>query len=109
MRIVCLFLFIFCLFLLPAVAGENPNELLHFSSKQERVLVVKVNSSDSILLEDGRRMKLIGIESAGPIPYKPVERDKKGNIIEQPEEVAVSLEEQALTYAQDLMEGMKVK
>ena len=44
-------------------ARESVDELLHFSKKQEEVLIVKVNSADSAVLEDGRRIKLIGIEA----------------------------------------------
>ena len=72
-------------------------------------MVVKVFASDLIVLEDGRHIKLIGIESAGPPPHKPVKYDDKGRVIEQPEEPTISLEEQALTYAQELLENKKVR
>jgi endonuclease YncB( thermonuclease family) len=91
----------------PAWASDNSDDL--FIKKQDEALVVKVVASDLIVLEDGRRVKLIGIESAGPPPHKRVKYDDKGHVIEEPEEPTISLEEQALTYAQDLLENKKVK
>ena len=93
----------------PALAREDVNDLIHFSSKQEAALVVKAVNSNVIVLEDGRRVRLIGVESAGLPPRKTVELDKNGKIIEQKEDVAIPLEEQAITYAQDLLEGKKIK
>jgi endonuclease YncB( thermonuclease family) len=90
-------------------AGDNSDALFNFSKKQDEALVVKVVASDLIVLEDGRRVRMIGIESAGPPPHKPVKYDDKGHIIEEPEEPTISLQEQALTYAQDLLENKKVK
>lgn len=93
----------------PCWADNNSDDLFNFSKKQDEALVVKVVDSDLIVLEDGRRIKLIGIESAGPPPRKPAQYDDKGHLIEQPEEPTIPLEEQALTYAQDLLENKKVK
>ena len=39
----------------------------------------------------------------------PVKYDEKGHVIEEPEEPTISLQEQALTYAQDLLENKKVR
>lgn len=92
-----------------AFALEDIDELMHFSSKQEDVLVVHVNAPDYVTLEDGRRIHLIGIESAGVVKPRNYTRDKNGMIIPEKEDAAISLEEQALTYAQNLLEGKKVK
>ena len=92
-----------------AWADDNSDDLFNFSKKQDEALVVKVVASDLIVLEDGRRVKLIGIESMGPPPRIPVKYDDKGHVIEEPVEPTIPLEEQALTYAQDLMENKKVK
>jgi endonuclease YncB( thermonuclease family) len=93
----------------PAWAGDNSDDLFNSFKKQEEALVVKVIASDLIVLENGRHIKLIGIESAGVPPRKPVKYDDKGHVIEVPEEPTIPLEEQALTYAQDLLENKKVK
>jgi len=101
-------LLIISFFSAPAWA-ESSNDLFNFSKKQDESLVVKVAASDLIVLENGSRVKLIGIESAGPPPRKKVKYDDKGRVIEQPEEPTIPLEEQALTYAKDLLENKKVR
>ena len=97
------------LFSAPAWGGNNSDDLFNFSKKQDEALVVKVIASDLIVLEDGRHIKLIGVESAGPPPHQYVKYDDKGHVIEEPVEPTISLEEQALTYAQDLLENKKVR
>jgi endonuclease YncB( thermonuclease family) len=93
----------------PAWGSDNNDELFNFSKKQEEALVVKVVASDLIVLEDGRRVKLIGVESAGAPPRQYVKYDEKGHVIEEPVEPTIPLQEQALTYAQELLENQKVR
>ena len=93
----------------PAWGSDNSDDLFNFSKKQDEALVVKVVSSDLIVLEDGRHIKLIGVESAGKPPHQYVKYDDKGHVIEEPVEPTISLEEQALTYARDLLENKKVR
>ena len=51
----------------------------------------------------------IGVESLGQ-PKRPyVKYDEKGHVIEEPVEPTIPLEEQALTYAQNLLENQKVR
>jgi endonuclease YncB( thermonuclease family) len=97
------------LFLTPAWGDDTTNDLFNFSKKQDEALVVKVVASDLIVLEDGRRVKLIGIESAGPPRHHYVKYDSKGRVIQEPVEPTIPLEEQALTYAQELLENKKVR
>lgn len=106
-KMVLLLAFIF-LFIHPCWADDN-DSLFGFSHNQEEALVVKVLASDRIVLEDGRHVKLIGIESIGPPPPKEVIYDKTGKVIETVQEPTIPLEEQAISYAQDLMENKKVK
>ena len=47
------------------VWAESGDDLFNYSKRHEEVLVVKVLTSDLVVLEDGRHVKLIGIESAG--------------------------------------------
>jgi micrococcal nuclease len=91
------------------VYAQRHDDLIHFSKRQEEALVVKVNDSDSVILEDGRKIHLIGIESMGPVERKYAERDKNGMIIEEKEEVSIPMEEQALMFAQNLLEGKKIR
>lgn len=102
--VVCNLWFVNCVW-----GSDNSDDLFNFSKKKEEAMVVKVLASNRIVLEDGRHIKLIGIESLGPPPYKPVKYDDKGHVIAVPEEPTISLQEQALTYAQDLMENKKVR
>lgn len=90
-------------------ASDNSDDLFNFSKKQDEALVVKVVASDLIVLEDGRHIKLIGVESAGKPPHQYVKYDDKGHVIPEPVEPTIPLEEQALTYAQNLLENKKVK
>ncbi len=93
-----------------APAAQEPHdELLHFSGKQQEVSIAKVPDSDRLVLTDGRTIKLIGIESAGMPPRPEVKRDKNGMIVEEPQDSAIPLEEQAIAYARGLLEGKKVK
>ncbi len=93
----------------PGWGADNNDDLFNFSKKQEEALVVKVIASDLIVLEDGRHIKLIGIESAGNVRPQYPKYDEKGHLIEEPVEPTIPLQEQALTYAQDLLENKKVK
>jgi len=102
-------LLIFFFFSAPVFGRDSGDDLFNFSKKQEEALVVKVVASDLIVLEDGRRVRLIGIESAGPAPRHLVKYDQNGHVIEEPPEPTISLQEQALTYAQDLLENKKVR
>jgi micrococcal nuclease len=107
MKLKLILVFILCA---PFVArAEGVNDLINFSKKQEEGLIVKVVNTDLVVLENGHRLKLIGIESAGLPPRKYVQFDKNGIPIEEKEEATIPLEEQALTYAQEIMEGKKVK
>jgi len=93
----------------PVWAGDNGDDLFNYSKKKEEALVVKVRACDLIVLEDGRRVRLIGVESMGAPPIRIVKYDDKGHVIEEPEEPTIPLAEQALTYAQDLLENQKVR
>ena len=89
---------------------EGVNDLINFSRKQEGAFIVKVVSTDVVVLENGQRLKLIGIESAGQPSRKYIKYDQHGRVLEeQRKEATIPLEEQALTYAQEIMEGKKVK
>jgi endonuclease YncB( thermonuclease family) len=93
----------------PVWADDNNDDLFSYSKRQDEALVVKVIASDLIVLEDGRRVKLIGVESAGAPPHDYIKYDDKGHVIPEPVEPTISLQEQALTYAQDLLENKKVR
>ncbi len=96
--------------------AENGNidELINFSKKQTEALIVKVVKSDLVVLENGQKIKLIGIESAGDPPkqYKEIDpNDPQPTVtrIEKEPTAEIPSEAQALTYARELMEGKHVK
>ena len=104
-----LFIIVF-LFPAPPARCEGVDELINFSKKQEEGLIVKVVSTDVVVLENGHRLKLIGVESAGEPSRREVKYDEHGRVVENEHaEATISIEEQALSYAQELMEGKKVK
>lgn len=105
LRIILFFLFLSR----AAFSADNSDDLFNFSKKQEEALVVKVVAADLIVLEDARRVKLIGVESIGSPPHQYAKYDEKGHVIEEPIEPTISIEEQALTYARDLLENKKVR
>lgn len=106
------FLTLWCLISSSVLAqsqGKN-DDLFHSAYTQEEGLVMKVSSTDTLVLEDGRRVKLLGIESFGPPPRPLVKYDSKGRPIEEQKvEPTIPLEEQAIVFARNLMEGKKVK
>ena len=105
---ILLFINFVCMFSVAAFAEVD--ELIHTESKSQEVLVLKVVASDMITLENGQRIKLLGIESFGPPPRPKIVYDKKGMPIEEKDvEPTIPLEEQAIVIAQDLMEGKKVR
>ncbi|MEI7999091.1 MAG: thermonuclease family protein [Candidatus Omnitrophota bacterium] len=98
-----------CLAATTVLAHGNTGDLFRSSAQQEAILVVKVLSTDTIMLEDGIRIKLLGIESYGPPPTPIVKYDDKGRPIEDNEiSPTIPLEEQGIVFAQNLMEGKKV-
>ena len=72
------------------------------------VLVEKVISADTFVLESGERISLIGLLSPEPTKKKKVERDKHGFIIEDPDPTK-SIEQQALEYTKTLIEGKHLR
>lgn len=82
---------------------------LNQATKQDQGLVVKVVDSDKLVLENGQRIQLIGVQSIGLPARKRIEHDEDGEIIEVDDEVLITIEEQALTYAQEMVEDKKVR
>jgi micrococcal nuclease len=106
-----LIIMMICLTASPVMAQhEASDDLIHIDSKPKELLVLKVIASDIIVLESGQKIKLLGIDSYGPPPKPRVEYDSHSRPIEEKNiEPTISLEEQAIVFAQNLMEGKKVK
>lgn len=101
-------LLILFLFASPAWPSDSNDDLFNFSKKKEEALIVKVITANECVIENGKRVKLIGVESVGQPVRQAVKFDDKGHIIPEPVEPTISIQEQALTYAQDLLENKKV-
>ena len=50
------------------LAQESGDDLIRADSKPKEVLVLKVVASDMLVLENGQRIKLLGVDSYGPAP-----------------------------------------
>jgi len=98
----------FWLLLLAGFAGADD---IYFSSTQkyEHVLVEKVLNTNTIILQGGEKVKLIGLKALEPPRKERTERDEFGFIAELPEDPISSLEEQAFSFAKNLLEGKHVR
>lgn len=93
-----------------AVASETSfSDIFGTHQQVKEAKVVKVIASDTIVLEDGKHIRMIGIESYGAPAKTYAKLDKTGRPIEEPVEPTIPLETQALYFAQDLLENKKVR
>ncbi len=100
------------------ICGNTPNvfgeadllELGQASAKYDDVVVQDVLRVDTLRLESGEIVKLIGVRAFGnPARKKKVERDKYGFVVKEKADLEVSPAEQALEYARELLEGKHVR
>jgi micrococcal nuclease len=96
------------LFSSPAAMAEL-NPLLQSSANYKKVLVAKVLTPDTIELESGERVQLLGLlgPRAPKVQYE--ERDEHGFIIPKDVDPATSAEEDAFKLVRTLLEGKKVR
>lgn len=100
------------------ICGNTPNvfgetdllELGQASAKYDDVVVQDVLRVDTLRLESGEIVKLIGARAFGnPARKKKVERDKYGFVVKEKSDLEVPPAEQALEYARELLEGKHVR
>ena len=72
------------------------------------VLIQKVVSADTFILENDKRIKLIGLQAPEPPKRKDVKRDTHGIIIEESNPES-SIEERAFQFAKGYLEGKKIR
>lgn len=96
------------------ICGNTPNvfgetdllELGPASAKYDDVVVQDVLRVDTLRLESGEIVKLIGVRAFGdPARKKKVERDEYGFVVKERVDLEVSPAEQAREYARELLEG----
>lgn len=94
----------------PAFHAHAQTEPLFFSSnlKYQNIRVTRVVSTDTFYLENDETVRLIGLKAPLTPKLKKIERDQFGFVIKETTPYH-SLEEQALLFAQNLLEGQLVR
>src|SRR6185503_19581846 len=90
------------------VQGENT---FLGNTSDKKVLVKKVLKADTILLDDDRKIRLIGLNAPDAPRVRKVEYEEFGitKVLKEQEDPFSTLEEQAIQYAKSLMEGKEVR
>ncbi len=92
-----------------SLLAQSLNPLLEKSISSETATVSRVLTTDTVILSNDKKVKLIGL-SALATPKRPTpKRDSYGIIIEEDANPAISLEERALEFVQSLLKGKKVR
>lgn len=100
----------FCFFAPAIYSEENPLALSNDTLKYEDVRVERVLRADTILLESGETIKLIGLRAFGDVSRKKrVNRDENGFVIEERVAVEKTPVEQSLDFVVELLEGKKIR
>lgn len=95
-----------------AAVAENSDELFRSIQNKNQfqdVIVERVISADTILVAEGKRIKLIGLKAPDAPPRPKVEYDKNNLLIEEPVLPENTLEEKAFAFAHKLLMGKHVR
>ncbi len=91
----------------PAAVDLNAGDF-HSNQTQEKFVVEKVVSADMIRLDNGERVRLIGLKAPRPPQPAKVEYDERGAVIEK-EDPTETVEDQAFEFAKTLLLGHEVR
>ncbi|OGX27289.1 MAG: hypothetical protein A2705_02200 [Omnitrophica WOR_2 bacterium RIFCSPHIGHO2_01_FULL_52_10] len=93
------------------VYGETDlSELGQNIDKYRDVVVQEVVRADTIRLESGETVKLIGMRAFGnPVRKKKLSRDEYGFVVKEKVDWEVPVEEQAQEFVQELLKGKHVR
>lgn len=92
----------------PAGAALNLDETDH--GRYNSVRVDRVLNADTIVLENGETISLIGVRAWGEPPQrKKIERDEYGFVIEKRIHPEISREEKAIMFVRELLEDKDVR
>ena len=98
------------LWMYPASAQAALNLDGAAADQYDSIRVDRVLNTDTIVLENGETVKLIGVRAFGDlVKRKKVERDERGFVVPERVRPEVSLEEQAFQFVQELLEGKDVR
>ncbi len=90
--------------------ADNSNPLfLSLSKKDNTAIVKKVVNSGLVVLDDKRRIRLIGLQPIDPPKRKKLKTNQFDIIIEQDQEPTTTVEERAFEYINNLLENKKVR
>ncbi|MFA5060271.1 MAG: thermonuclease family protein [Candidatus Omnitrophota bacterium] len=93
---------------LAAFAQESLNPLIEKSAPVQWLKVDRVRSTDTLVLDNGQKVQLIGLNAIDVPQRKDVKRNSYNIIIEEVDPVA-TLEEQGMDFVNSLLTGEKVR
>lgn len=108
----CILFFYFILLIVSdwAVAESNIKALSDFETAYANVRVERVITADSLTLESGEKIQLIGLDApAAPRRKGNLPTDEHGFPIEEKANPQTPIEEQAYDFAKNLLEGQHVR
>lgn len=108
MKNIFILLLLLCLFAGSAFGGLIDDFRPAASRDYEKIKIVDVLSADLIELENGEKIKLIGLKAPVPPPPKKIETDKYGFVIEDTSPF-ISMNQKAYDYAHSLLKNQFVK
>ena len=109
MKNLCLLILVFCLLFLCSLSHADNDFSLGLSSGFKNIKVERMIKSDLILLDNGKKIHLIGIK-VFDVPKKyDLPRDEYGFVIEDTSDPTTSVEDRAHDFARELMEHKKVR
>ena len=91
-----------------AFAQSRIDQLLGSPHLYQDIVVQEVMSADTIQLETGEKIKLIGLKAPEPPEKEKTQRDEHGFVIKKVSSV-IPIEEEAFNFVRDLLEGKHVR
>lgn len=100
------------LFLIATMADAQTNNAMFLKGQDQyqKVEVEKVLAGDKVRLKTGEVIRLLGIQAPQPDKKsRPVERDQYGFVVEEESSAETSIEDEAVAFVRDLLEGKSVR
>jgi len=97
-------------FVSPSSGQTRLGALNEQKSRYDDILVQKVVNADTLVLENGETIRLIGVRAFGnPVRKKKLSRDEYGFVVKEKVDWEVPVEEQAQEFVQELLKGKHVR
>ena len=107
--LIVIFLILGALSFFASDANCDSDILFGFQKKYDDVLVEHVFTADTLRLESGEKIKLIGLMAPGRPKRKKIEYDNFGLPIKRKISPMATIEEKALNFAKELLEGKRIR